>query len=112
MSDRESGDDQRRDKLLLRLLKTPPKPRPKRERDKGKVVDETPVITGVLPPPGFRWRILGKWPDGRTEDILREMDQEVSPLKPFPRPPRTERKARHSSRSTSQVAGTRQKNRS
>jgi hypothetical protein len=29
-------DGQRRDKLLLRLLKTPPQPRPKRERDKKK----------------------------------------------------------------------------
>jgi hypothetical protein len=30
---KEEGDsDQRRDKLLLRLLKSPPQPRPKRER--------------------------------------------------------------------------------
>jgi hypothetical protein len=36
MSDQGSDDGQRRDRLLLRLLKTPPKPRPKRERDKGK----------------------------------------------------------------------------
>lgn len=31
MSDQQS-DDQRRDALLVRLLRTPPKPRPKRER--------------------------------------------------------------------------------
>jgi hypothetical protein len=32
MSDQQNDDDQQRDKLLLRLLKTPPQPRPKRER--------------------------------------------------------------------------------
>jgi len=32
MSNPGNDDDQRRDKLLLRLLKTPPQPRPKRER--------------------------------------------------------------------------------
>ncbi len=36
MSDHQTDDDQRRDKLLLRLLKTPPQPRPKRERGKEK----------------------------------------------------------------------------
>jgi hypothetical protein len=36
MSDQGSDDGQRRDKLLLRLLKTPPQPRPKRERSKEK----------------------------------------------------------------------------
>jgi hypothetical protein len=33
---RQTDDGQRRDKLLLRLLKAPPRPRPKRERDKEK----------------------------------------------------------------------------
>jgi hypothetical protein len=28
----EEGDEQRRDAMLLKLLKTPPKPRPKREK--------------------------------------------------------------------------------
>jgi hypothetical protein len=32
MADQGSNDEKRRDKLLLRLLNTPPKPRPKRER--------------------------------------------------------------------------------
>jgi hypothetical protein len=36
MGDQEDPEQQRRDKLLLRLLKAPPKPRPKRERGKGK----------------------------------------------------------------------------
>jgi hypothetical protein len=34
-------NEQRRDKLLLRLLKTPPQPRPKRERGRKVVKDET-----------------------------------------------------------------------
>jgi hypothetical protein len=32
MIDQQSDDEQRRDKMLLRLLKTPPQPRPKRDR--------------------------------------------------------------------------------
>jgi hypothetical protein len=37
MSDQQGDDEQhKRDKLLLRLLKTPPKQRPKRERGDGK----------------------------------------------------------------------------
>src|SRR5689334_18705649 len=36
MSDQQNDDDQRRDALLRRLLKTPPQPRPKRERSEGK----------------------------------------------------------------------------
>ena len=31
---KQKPDEQQRDKLLLRLLKTPPQPRPKRERGK------------------------------------------------------------------------------
>jgi hypothetical protein len=34
MSEPENKDEQERDKLLLRLLKSPPQPRPKRARDK------------------------------------------------------------------------------
>jgi len=40
MSDQTSDNGQRRDKLLLRLLKAPPQPRPKRERAK-----EKPTLT-------------------------------------------------------------------
>ena len=110
MSDQQDDDDQRRDNLLLRLLKTPPQPRPKRKRGKGSAF--ATVITGCLPPPGYRWQILGKWPDGRTEDILREMDREGPPPEPSSQPPRTERKARHSPRRKHPVAETRQKSRS
>ena len=36
MSDQEDDDERRRDALLLQLLKTPPQPRPHRQRGKGK----------------------------------------------------------------------------
>jgi hypothetical protein len=39
MSDQED-DDQRRDAMLLRLLKTPPQPRPKRKRSERKAIRE------------------------------------------------------------------------
>ena len=44
---KQKPDEQQRDELLLRLLKTPPQPRPKRERDKsltpkGKKAKKTP----------------------------------------------------------------------
>lgn len=35
-------DDQRRDAMLLRALKTPPQPRPKRERGQGKDAQSRP----------------------------------------------------------------------
>ena len=114
MSDQES-DEQRRDALLLRLLKTPPKSRAElaEELRRAKAAARKDrVIIGVLPPPGLRWQILGKWPDGRTEDILREMDREGSPPEPSSQPPRTERKARHSPRRKHPVAETRRKSRS
>jgi hypothetical protein len=41
MIDREGDDGQRRDALLRRLLKTPPQPRPKRERGEGKPTRKT-----------------------------------------------------------------------
>lgn len=37
MNDQQSDDDQRRDKLLLRLLKTPPKSRDQLKADRGRV---------------------------------------------------------------------------
>jgi len=39
---RPTDDEQRRDKLLLRLLKTPPQPRPKRARGKAKPIVKKP----------------------------------------------------------------------
>ncbi len=39
LSDQETAQ---RDKLLLRLLKTPPQPRPKRERDKSEAARKPP----------------------------------------------------------------------
>ena len=38
MSDQRNDEEQRRDQLLLRLLKTPPQPRP--QRDRGKEVSQ------------------------------------------------------------------------
>lgn len=35
MSNDAEKEEQKRDELLKRLLKTPPQPRPKREREKG-----------------------------------------------------------------------------
>lgn len=56
------------------MMKTPPEAPEPRTQDRGK---EETVIVGVMPPPGLRWRIVGKWPDGRTEDILREMGEDM-----------------------------------
>jgi hypothetical protein len=42
LPDIEEGDEQRRDAMLLRALKTPPKPRPKRERKQAKNASPAP----------------------------------------------------------------------
>jgi len=39
MSEKPNKEEQDRDELLKRLLKTPPQPRPRRERPKQKDVD-------------------------------------------------------------------------
>ena len=35
----------------------------------------SPMIIGHAPPPGYQFRILGKWPHGHIEDISPETDQ-------------------------------------
>jgi hypothetical protein len=99
MSNQTIDDDQRRDELLRRLAKMPPKTQAELKRDlaaarkrtrraRGKPAEcVMPVIIGCLPPVGFEWQILGKWPHGDTEDILRGMGQEVSLPGPSSRSP-------------------------
>jgi hypothetical protein len=91
MSDQKSDDERRRDKLLLRLLKTPPKSRAALAEELRRAKAEARkdrVIMGELPPPGYRWQILGSWPPSDKMDILPETDQEVSqpPSAAEPRP--------------------------
>ncbi len=52
MADFSSEEQQRRDELLLNLLKRPPQPRPKRDRDKKAIEQdrETPAAEGKLEP--------------------------------------------------------------
>lgn len=48
----DTEDDQRRDALLLQVLKTPPQPRPKRERGHGQAAKfPSSASAGKLAPP-------------------------------------------------------------
>ena len=40
----EEGDEERRDAMLLKALKTPPQPRPKRERKKAEKAAAAPKV--------------------------------------------------------------------
>lgn len=53
---------------------------------------ENPVI-GVASPPGFEWRILGKWPDADTGDTSPETDRTATSPPALEEGQTTERKA-------------------
>jgi hypothetical protein len=58
----------------------------------------SPLVIGTRPPPGFRWKISGKWPHPHTQDTSPGTGPKASQPTSSVQRLKTEKKERHNSR--------------